>query len=111
MRIPVYAICEQQRRRSTCAFAQSDQRLYCSLFRLYNISSLHTCNFMTLAGFFSSSGGFESYLVENPENRFSRDEAQIRTARSNSSKKPSDPPAQCQTTMLQEKHPVRKINR
>ena len=26
-----YAICEQQRRRSACASAQSDQRLYCSL--------------------------------------------------------------------------------
>ena len=31
MRKPVYAICEQQRRRSACASAQSDQRLYCSL--------------------------------------------------------------------------------
>ena len=31
MRKPVYAICEQQRRRSTCASAQSDQRLCCSL--------------------------------------------------------------------------------
>ena len=27
---PVYAICEQQRRRSACASAQSDQRLGCS---------------------------------------------------------------------------------
>ena len=31
MRNPVYAICEQQRRRSAWASAQSDQRLYCSL--------------------------------------------------------------------------------
>ena len=31
MRKPVYAICEQQRRRSTCASAQSDQCLCCSL--------------------------------------------------------------------------------
>ena len=31
MRKPVYAICEQQRRRSTCASAQSDQHLCCSL--------------------------------------------------------------------------------
>ena len=31
MRKPIYAICEQQRRRSACAFAQSDQHLYCSL--------------------------------------------------------------------------------
>ena len=31
MRKPVYAICEQQRRRSACASAQSDQHLCCSL--------------------------------------------------------------------------------
>ena len=31
MRKPVYAICEQQRRRSACASAQSDQRLCYSL--------------------------------------------------------------------------------
>ena len=31
MRKPVYAICEQQRRRSACASAQSDQCLCCSL--------------------------------------------------------------------------------
>ena len=29
----VYGICEQQRRRSTCASAQSDQLIYCSLLR------------------------------------------------------------------------------
>ena len=32
---------------------------------------------MTLASFFSWAGQFESYLVENPEDRFSRDEAHI----------------------------------
>ena len=32
---------------------------------------------MTLAGFFSSADWFESYLVENPEDRFSRDEAHM----------------------------------
>ena len=31
MRKPVYAICEQQSRRSACASAQSDQHLCCSL--------------------------------------------------------------------------------
>ena len=31
MRNPAFAICEQQRRRSACAFAQSDQRLCSSL--------------------------------------------------------------------------------
>ena len=33
VRKPVYAICEQQRRRSACAAAQSDQHLCCSLLR------------------------------------------------------------------------------
>ena len=32
---------------------------------------------MTLASFWSWAGQFESYLVENPEDRFSRDEAQV----------------------------------
>ena len=31
---------------------------------------------MPLASFFSRADWFESYLVENPEDRFSRDEAQ-----------------------------------
>ena len=31
MRKPVYALCEQQRRRSACASMQSDQHLCCSL--------------------------------------------------------------------------------
>ena len=31
MRKPVYALCEQQGRRSACATAQSDQRFCCSL--------------------------------------------------------------------------------
>ena len=34
MRKPVFAICEQQRRRSDCASAQSDQHLCCSLLRI-----------------------------------------------------------------------------
>ena len=50
MRKPVYAICEQQRRRSACASAQSDQRLYCSLPRYkYNTSSFYIQNFKPLA--------------------------------------------------------------
>ena len=32
---------------------------------------------MTLASFFSWADRFESYLVENPEDRFSREEAQF----------------------------------
>ena len=48
MRKPVYAICEQQRRRSACASAQSDQRLcvrcldsIISVLSIYEISSLY----------------------------------------------------------------------
>ena len=33
MKKPVYAICEQQRRRSAWASMQSDHRLFCSLLR------------------------------------------------------------------------------
>ena len=32
---------------------------------------------MTPASFFNSAGRFESYLVENPEDKFSRNEAHI----------------------------------
>ena len=46
---PVYAICEQQRRRSACASAQSDQRLCFSLPRKYNISSFYIRNLKPLA--------------------------------------------------------------
>ena len=40
MRKPVYAICKQQRRRSACASAQSDQRLYCCIISLVSISEI-----------------------------------------------------------------------
>ena len=80
MRKPVYAICEQQRRRPACAFAQSDQRLCCSLPRQNNISSFYIRNFKPLASFFSWPGRFVSYLVANPKDRFSRDEAHIQNA-------------------------------
>ena len=76
-RKPVYAICEQQKHRSACASTQSDQHLCCSLPRQYNISSIYIGNFMILASFFSWADRFESYLLENPEDRFSRDEAHM----------------------------------
>ena len=73
MRKPIYALCEQQRRRSACASAQSDQHLCCSLFRQYNTSTCYSRNFKTLASLCSRAGRFESYLVANPEDKFSRD--------------------------------------
>ena len=51
--------------------------LCCSLPRQYDISSIYIGNFMNLANFFSWGDRFESYLVENPEDRFSRDEAHM----------------------------------
>ena len=41
MRKPVFAICEQHRRRSACASVQSDQRLCYSRLRSYNICSFY----------------------------------------------------------------------
>ena len=76
MRKPVLAICEQQRCRSARASAQSDQHICCSLPR-YNTFSFYIQNFKTLARLCSWVGRFESYLVANPEGRFSRDEARM----------------------------------
>ena len=58
-----YAICEQQRRRSACASAQSDQRLCCSLARQNDTFSLYSRNFKILASLCSWAGQFVSYLV------------------------------------------------
>ena len=77
MRKPVYAICEQQRRRSACASAQSDQHICCSLPRKYNTSSFYIRNIKPLDSLCSCAGQFESYLVENLEYRFSRDVAHL----------------------------------
>ena len=60
-----YVICEPQRRRSACAFAQSDQRLCFSLLRQYNISRFYSRNFKTLASFCGCAGRFVSGLVGN----------------------------------------------
>ena len=46
----------------------------------YNTSSFCIQNFKTLDCLCSWAGRFESYLVANPEDRFSRDEAQLKTA-------------------------------
>ena len=59
------------------ASAQSDQHLCCSKPRQYSISMFSIRNFKPLAGFFSWAGRFVSYLVANPKDKFSYDEAQI----------------------------------
>ena len=60
-----YVICEQQRRRSACASAQSDQRLCFSLFRWSNISRFYSRNLNTLASFCGCAGRFVFGLVGN----------------------------------------------
>ena len=45
---------------------------------LYNIFSFYIRNFKPLSSLCSWADWFESYLVANPEDRFSRDEAQLR---------------------------------
>ena len=76
MRKPAFTICEQQRRRSVCAFAQSDQRLCfrCldSILSLVSISEISTLYLASVA----AQDGL-SYLVANPKDKFSRDEAQV----------------------------------
>ena len=77
MRKPVYAISEQQRRRTVCASAQSDQHLCCSLPRSYDTATFYIQNFKPLHRVCGCAGPFESTLVTNLENNFPRDKAQI----------------------------------
>ena len=41
------------------------------------VSSFYICNFVSLASFCGCTGWFESYLVANPEDRFSCEEAHL----------------------------------
>ena len=45
--------------------------------RYYDVFTFCVRNFKPVASCCACAGLFESYLVENPEDRFSRDEAQI----------------------------------
>ena len=55
----------------------ADQRLCYSLRRQYNTSTCYSRNFKTLARLWRWAGRLESYLVQNPEDRFSRDKAHM----------------------------------
>ena len=66
MRNPVYAIWEQQSRRSS---AQADQRLCCSLPGWYT-SNFYIRNLKPLPSICSWAGWFESTLVANPVDMF-----------------------------------------
>ena len=78
MRKPVHAICEEQRRRSACASAQPDQRLCfrCldGIIPLVSISEISSLYLASVA----AQAGLSVTWSENPEDRFSRDEAHIR---------------------------------
>ena len=63
--------------RSACGSAQSDQCLCYSLPIWYNASSFYIRNLKPLASFCGCTVWFESTLVANPEDRFSRDVAQV----------------------------------
>ena len=68
---------EQQRRQPAYTSAQSDQCLCYSLDRLYYNSTCFMPCFYIRASLCSRADCFESYLVGNPENMFSLDEAHI----------------------------------
>ena len=61
----VYATCEQQRHRSACTSAQSDQPLCYSLHMFSNIYSCRISEIGRLANFLSWMGCFGCYLVVN----------------------------------------------
>ena len=75
MRKPVYAIYEQQRRRSACGSAQSDQRLCFrwldSIISLLSISKISSLYLASVA----AQAGWSLPWSQTPEDRFSRDDA------------------------------------
>ena len=78
MRKPAFAICEQQSRRSACAFAQSDQCLYfrCldSIIPLVSISKISSLYLASVA----EQACLSQPWSQNPKDRFSRDKAHLR---------------------------------
>ena len=72
-----YAICEQQRRRSACASAQSDQRLcFRCLDRLMSLVSVTTIPSLLLASV-AEQASLTLTRSETPEDTFSHDKAQF----------------------------------
>ena len=65
MRKPVYAICQQQRSRSDCSSAQSDQHHFvrCLHCIIPILSKIKMSRLLLVSGW---AGQFESYLVANP---------------------------------------------
>ena len=76
---PGIAIYDQQRRRSDCALAQVDQRLYCSQLRGYDILSFYVQISDILLVSVVEHAGFSSTRSETPNvvDRVSRDMAHL----------------------------------
>ena len=72
-----YVICEQQRHRSACASAQSDQRLCCSLPRKCNVSSSVTEISSLMLASVAEQANLSQTWSETPEDMFSHDEAHL----------------------------------
>ena len=72
-----YIICEQQRRRSACASAQSDQRLcFRCLDSVMSLVSVTKTSNLVLA-FVAEQASLSLTWSETPEDTFSYDEAQL----------------------------------
>ena len=70
-------VCEQQRGRPACAYAQSDERLCFSLIGKYHILTCYKLNSNFLVSLCSSGDWLASCFVAKPEDRFCREEAQM----------------------------------
>ena len=69
---PDFVACKQQRRRSDCAFAQSDQHLCYSLSRKYYSLACYPQSFKIPAtsSLYTWADWFESYFVGNSDTDF-----------------------------------------
>ena len=74
-------VCKQQRRRPVCAFAQSEQRHFYSLFRKNHIENYFEWNLNCLGSLCSGGDWFGSHFVGNPKDNFCLDEAHMKYAR------------------------------
>ena len=77
MKKPVYAICEQQRSRSACASAQSDQHLcFCCLDCIIPLVSISEISSLYLASV-AAQVGLGITWSQTSEDKFSHDEAHL----------------------------------
>ena len=70
-------VCEQHRRRPSCASVQFDQRLCYLLIGKYHIQTCYKLKFNSKASLCSWAGRYEFHFFGNPEDRFCCDGAHI----------------------------------